>query len=56
MRDAKIMHLLPPLTTYGVRFTDGAPTTTHTAGSLAADGVEVVLDEFGAEMLWLEAR
>jgi alpha-galactosidase len=42
-------------TSYRVRFTDHAATTTYTAESLAADGIEVVLDQFGAEMLWLEA-
>jgi hypothetical protein len=46
---------LEPNTLYHVRFTDHAATTTRTGASLAAEGIEVVLDQFGAEMLWLEA-
>ena len=46
---------LEPHTTYRVRFTDHATTTTHTGEALATDGIEVTLDQLGAEMLWLEA-
>jgi hypothetical protein len=38
-----------------MRSTDQATTTTHIVEALPIDGVEVVLGEFGAEMLWLQA-
>lgn len=46
---------LQPNTTYSVCFTDQTTTITHTGESLATEGIEVVLNELGAEILWLEA-
>jgi hypothetical protein len=46
---------LEPNMSYAVRFTDRPTTSTHTAASLAADGIDVALGQFGAEMVWLEA-
>ena len=43
-----------PHTACRMRSTDQATTTTHIAEALPIDGVEVVLGEFGGEMLWLQ--
>ncbi len=42
-------------THYTARFTDDSRVTTQTGESLANEGIEVALDEFGAEIVWLEA-
>jgi alpha-galactosidase len=42
-------------TSYTVRLTDQPGATTHTGELLSEEGIEVALDEFCAEIVWLEA-